>query len=85
VLAKERLGIDIQNGEHSSVVDAKATMLLYRKVKDQWEKELAPRRYRAEKMKEKNKARFDQLRREVAEQKEQLRVQQEKHLRGIYD
>ncbi|KAJ2782713.1 3'-5' exonuclease [Coemansia interrupta] len=84
-LAKERLGIDIQQGEHSSVVDAKATMLLYRKVKDQWEKDLAPRRYRAEKMKEKNKARFDQLRREVAEQKEQLRVQQEKHLRGIYN
>lgn len=36
-LAKEQLGWDIQKGEHSSVEDAKATMLLYRKFKDQFE------------------------------------------------
>lgn len=36
-LAKEILGIDIQGGEHSSVEDARATMLLYRKEKDGFE------------------------------------------------
>ncbi len=36
-LAKEILGIDIQSGEHSSVEDARATMLLYRKEKDGFE------------------------------------------------
>lgn len=36
-LAKEILGVDIQGGEHSSVEDARATMLLYRKEKDGFE------------------------------------------------
>lgn len=32
-LAKEVLGIDVQGGEHSSIEDARATMLLYRREK----------------------------------------------------
>lgn len=36
-LAKEILGVDIQGGEHSSVEDARATMLLYRKEKEGFE------------------------------------------------
>jgi RNA exonuclease 4 len=32
-LAKEILGIDIQGGEHSSIEDARATMLLFRRHK----------------------------------------------------
>ncbi|KAI8894057.1 ribonuclease H-like domain-containing protein [Globomyces pollinis-pini] len=39
-LAKEHLNITIQTGEHSSVEDAKANMLIYRKFKDDWEKTL---------------------------------------------
>ncbi|KAI9781629.1 MAG: 3'-5' exonuclease [Geoglossum umbratile] len=42
-LASEVLGVDIQNGEHSSVEDARATMLLFRRVKDQFEAEHARR------------------------------------------
>ncbi|ODV97041.1 hypothetical protein PACTADRAFT_39017 [Pachysolen tannophilus NRRL Y-2460] len=37
-LAKEFLNIDIQGGEHSSVEDARATMLLYRLHKKEFEK-----------------------------------------------
>ncbi|KAL1923651.1 uncharacterized protein VTP21DRAFT_8631 [Calcarisporiella thermophila] len=40
-LAKELLGINIQQGSHSSVEDARIAMLLYRKHKDEWEKSLA--------------------------------------------
>ena len=36
-LAKEILGLDIQDGKHCSIQDAKTTMLLFKKVKDQWE------------------------------------------------
>jgi RNA exonuclease 4 len=36
-LAKQELGIDIQTGEHSSVVDARATMAIYRMHKKDWE------------------------------------------------
>jgi len=36
-LAKEILGVDIQGGEHSSVEDARATMLLYRKEREGFE------------------------------------------------
>lgn len=36
-LAKEILGVDIQGGEHSSVEDARATMLLYTKEKEGFE------------------------------------------------
>lgn len=40
-LAKEILGLEIQGREHSSVEDARATMLLYRKEKDGFETEHA--------------------------------------------
>ena len=38
-LAKEVLGVDIQSGEHSSLEDARATMLLFRREKEGFEKE----------------------------------------------
>jgi RNA exonuclease 4 len=43
ILAEEFLGLKIQDGEHSSVEDAKATMLLYRRDKDAFEREHAKR------------------------------------------
>jgi len=43
-LTKVILGLDVQGGEHSSVEDAQATMLLYRKVRNEWEKELRKKR-----------------------------------------
>ncbi|KAA8649950.1 hypothetical protein EYZ11_000990 [Aspergillus tanneri] len=39
MLASEFLGLDIQAGAHSSVEDARATMLLYRRDKDEFERE----------------------------------------------
>jgi RNA exonuclease 4 len=39
ILASELLGLQIQGGAHSSVEDAKATMLLYRRDKDEFERE----------------------------------------------
>ena len=38
-LAREVLGADIQGGEHSSIEDARATMLLFRREKEGFEKE----------------------------------------------
>lgn len=38
-LARQVLGVDIQGGEHSSVEDARATMLLFRREKDGFERE----------------------------------------------
>lgn len=38
-LAKEVLGIDIQNNEHSSIEDARATMLLFRREKEGFKRE----------------------------------------------
>ena len=38
-LASELLGIDIQGGEHSSVEDARATMLLFRREKENFDRE----------------------------------------------
>ena len=38
-LAREVLGLDIQGGEHSSVEDARATMLLFRREKEGFERE----------------------------------------------
>ncbi|PQE16307.1 RNA exonuclease 4 protein [Rutstroemia sp. NJR-2017a WRK4] len=40
-LAREVLGVEIQGGEHSSVEDARATMLLFRRVKGELEAECA--------------------------------------------
>ncbi|KAG0261567.1 3'-5' exonuclease [Mortierella polycephala] len=40
-LALEILGIKIQDGSHSSVEDARITILLYRKHKDAWDSSLA--------------------------------------------
>lgn len=42
-LAKEILGVDIQKGEHSSVEDARATMLLFRRFKSAFDVEHAQR------------------------------------------
>lgn len=42
-LAQELLGITIQSGQHSSVEDARATMLLFRRDKDGFEREHAKR------------------------------------------
>lgn len=38
-LSKEVLGVEIQGGEHSSVVDARACMLVYRRFKREFEEE----------------------------------------------
>ncbi|KAJ1901866.1 3'-5' exonuclease [Kickxella alabastrina] len=84
-LAASVLNINIQEGEHSSVTDAKTTMLLYRKVKDLWEKELAPKRYKIEIKKAKTKERFVQLRNEIQEQRKQLELQHEKQSHGLYE
>jgi RNA exonuclease 4 len=42
-LAKEVLGVDIQGGQHSSIEDARATMLLFRKHKPAFDVEHASR------------------------------------------
>jgi RNA exonuclease 4 len=42
-LAKEILGVDIQGGEHSSIEDARATMLLFRRHKSAFDIEHAKR------------------------------------------
>ncbi|KAH9220138.1 ribonuclease H-like domain-containing protein [Leptodontidium sp. 2 PMI_412] len=42
-LAKELLGVDIQGGEHSSIEDARATMLLFRRHKSGFDVEHAQR------------------------------------------
>lgn len=39
LLVSELLGLDIQTGEHSSIEDARATMLLFRRDKDAFERE----------------------------------------------
>lgn len=38
-LARDVLGVDIQGGEHSSIEDARATMLLFRREKEGFERE----------------------------------------------
>lgn len=40
-LAKERLGITIQDGEHDPGVDARTAMMLYRESRIQWEESLS--------------------------------------------
>ena len=42
-LAKEILGVDIQGGQHSSIEDARATMLLFKREKNGFESEHAKR------------------------------------------
>ncbi|KAJ2909360.1 3'-5' exonuclease [Coemansia aciculifera] len=74
-LAATLLSITIQEGEHSSVTDAKTTMLLYRKVKDAWELQLAPKRYKMEIKKAKSQERFARLRKEIHEQQQQQQQQ----------
>ncbi|KAJ2348519.1 3'-5' exonuclease [Coemansia sp. RSA 2618] len=70
-LAASVLNITIQEGEHSPVVDAKTSMLLYRNVKTEWEQMLAPRRYKAQVVKAKTKERFARLRQEIKDQQQQ--------------
>lgn len=41
-LAQYVLGISIQNGEHSSVEDAKTVMLIFNEYQGQWEQSLQP-------------------------------------------
>jgi RNA exonuclease 4 len=53
-LAETELGLIIQTGEHSSVTDAKITMLLYRKVRNSWEKSIVTKT--KAKMKRRNRA-----------------------------
>lgn len=43
-LTKQLLGIDIQEGEHSSVQDAQAAMRIYKTYKKQWEAYLRTRK-----------------------------------------
>ena len=43
VLAYCILGADIQNGEHSSVEDARAAMKIYNKYQENWERYLKKR------------------------------------------
>lgn len=42
-LCAQLLGLEIQEGAHSSVIDAQATMLLYIKFKKEWEEKLSNR------------------------------------------
>ncbi|KAJ3413735.1 3'-5' exonuclease [Chytridiales sp. JEL 0842] len=39
-LAEQLLGVQIQGGQHSSVEDARVTMLLYKRVRAEWEQSL---------------------------------------------
>ncbi|KAJ3063763.1 3'-5' exonuclease, partial [Rhizoclosmatium hyalinum] len=42
-LAKQILNLDIQSGEHSSVEDARVTMMIYKKYRTEWESSIARR------------------------------------------
>ena len=44
-LAKELLGLEIQGGKHCSVEDAKVTMLIFKKVKTEWEAKFKNKSY----------------------------------------
>ncbi|XP_055372974.1 uncharacterized protein LOC129606605 [Condylostylus longicornis] len=45
-LSKSILGLDIQNGEHDSTEDARATMAIYNRVSAEWEKHIKRREQR---------------------------------------
>ncbi|KAJ1674847.1 3'-5' exonuclease [Spiromyces aspiralis] len=55
-LAEIELGLKIQEGEHSSVTDAKITMLLYRKARARWEKSISLKARVKEKRRERSVA-----------------------------
>jgi RNA exonuclease 4 len=42
-LSQQILGIEIQSGQHSSVEDARVTMLLYKRVRAEWEQMISKR------------------------------------------
>ncbi|KAK6946661.1 hypothetical protein RJ641_000134 [Dillenia turbinata] len=55
-LAAEFLGIEIQNGEHCPIEDARAAMLLYQRNRKEWEKSIKQRRkLQGKQQKNKNK------------------------------
>lgn len=60
-LTKELLGVVIQDGAHSPVIDARAALELYKKYKGQWESLLSHRRRKTEKRKEKDAKKMSEL------------------------
>ncbi|KIJ52570.1 hypothetical protein M422DRAFT_26152 [Sphaerobolus stellatus SS14] len=52
-LVTSEIGIDIQSGEHSSIIDARATMAVYRLHKKLWDKGFAPSIHKIKKKKSK--------------------------------
>ncbi|RGB39668.1 ribonuclease H-like domain-containing protein, partial [Rhizophagus diaphanus] len=55
-LASEELGMTIQTGKHSSVEDAQACMMLYRKHKEQWEQSVQIKYYKKLKIEKSKKS-----------------------------
>jgi len=54
-LTKSLFGVQIQTGEHDPGEDARAAVLVYKHVKDAWEKSIKAKRVRQSKMSKKNK------------------------------
>jgi len=50
-LTKALFGIQIQSGEHDSAEDARAAVLVYKHVKDSWEKSLNGKKYKSKQIK----------------------------------
>jgi DNA polymerase III epsilon subunit-like protein len=44
-ICKEVLNLDIQDGEHDSVEDARAVLAIYKRVRKQWEKKIVEKRH----------------------------------------
>jgi len=55
-LTKSLFGVQIQSGKHDPGEDARAAVLVYKHVKDAWEKAIKAKRVRQAKMAKKNKA-----------------------------